>query len=99
MGNIPKGGYIGLTAITGGRLSGRPPFSWRIRHVFGAKRAAAFFSIPGDGEPPPPALSPMLGREGGHFIRQAMHIPQNHATWFHYDESDRFPTGEIDQYW
>lgn len=24
-GNIPKGGYIGLTAITGGRLSGRPP--------------------------------------------------------------------------
>jgi len=41
----------------------------------------------------------MLGREGGHFIRQAMRIPQNHATWFDYDESYRFPTGKIDEYW
>ena len=49
MGNIPKGGYIGPTAITGGRLSGRPPFSWRIRHVSGAKGIASRFPRGGGG--------------------------------------------------
>lgn len=75
------GGYRAYCHHRGKRLSGHLPFFWRSCHVSGAKRAAAAFSIPGDtlppreDEPPPLDLFPILGREGGHFIRQAMRIP------------------------
>ena len=50
MGNIPKGGYIGLTAITGGSvLADTSPFSWRICHVSGAKGIALRFPRGGGG--------------------------------------------------
>ena len=58
----------------GGPKAPRPPNA-------AAPGAAASFSIPGDtlppreDEPPPLDLFPILGRAGGHFIRQAMRIP------------------------
>ncbi len=46
---FPKGGILGLLPSPGERLSGHLPFSWRIRHVSGAKGIASRFPRGGGG--------------------------------------------------